>query len=196
MSLRDHAVTARANRRNAEPEKGRPMETWDAIRARRNVREYTDQPIPRGDLERILEAGRRAPSAGNWQPWNFVVVTDREQLVELAKAWPQGGRHIARSTATIALVGRTPEDERQRDLLQYDFGQATANMMVMATDLGVGSGHSAVVDQEQAQRVLGFPDGYAAVYLIGLGYPAGRPLRPIERPDRRPFDEVVHWGRW
>ena len=172
------------------------METWDAIRARRNVRQYTDQPIPREDLERILEAGRRAPSSGNWQPWNFVVVTDREQLVELAKAWEQGGRHIARSAATIALVAQQPEEERRRAALYYDLGQATANMMIVATDLGIGSGHSAVRDQEQAQRVLGFPDGYFCAYMLGFGYPAGRPLRPLQHPDRRPFDDVVHWDRW
>jgi nitroreductase len=172
------------------------METWDAIRARRNVRQYTGQPIAREDLERICEAGRRAPSAGNGQPWDFVVVTDRAQLIELAKVWEPGGRHIAQSSATIALVAREPEDERQRGLMLYDFGQATANMMLAAADLGIGSGHSAVSDQQQARRVLGFPDGYLAVYLIGLGYPADRPLRPIARPVRRPFDEVVHWGRW
>src|SRR4051794_13063439 len=135
------------------------METWDAIRARRDVRRYTDQPIPRDDLERILEAGRRAPSASNWHPWNFVVVTDREQLVELAKAWPRGGTHIARSAATIAIVAATPEDQRKDELLQYDVGQATANMMVTAADLGIGSGHSAVADQEQARRGLGVPAG-------------------------------------
>ena len=172
------------------------METWDAIRARRNVREYTDQPIARGDLERILEAGRRAPSASNWQPWNFVVVADPAQLADLAAAWPQGGRHIARSVATIAIVASTPEGARQRDLLQYDLGQATANMMLTAADLGIGSGHSAVADQERAQQTLGFPDGYFAAYLIGLGYPADRPLTPITAPNRRPFDEVVHWERW
>ena len=172
------------------------METWDAIRARRNVRQYTDQPIARGDLERICEAGRRAPSSRTWQPWNYVVVTGRGQLVELAKAWPVGGGHIARSAATIALVARQPEDQMHHDWLMYDFGQATANMMLAAADLGIGSGHSAVSDQEQAQRVLGFPGGYLAVYLIGLGYPADRPLRPIARPDRRPFDDVVHWERW
>src|SRR6516162_935552 len=172
------------------------METWDAIRARRNVRRYTDQPIAHEDLERICEAGRRSPSAGNWQPWNFIVVADRAQLIELAKVWERGGRHIASSAATIAMVAREPEDERQRGLLLYDFGQATAIMMVAAADLGIGSGHSSVSDQQQAQRVLGFPDGYFAVYLIGLGYPAGRPLRPLVRPNRRPFDEVVHWGRW
>ena len=151
------------------------METWDAVRARRNVRQYTDQPIPRPDLERVLEAGRRAPSASNWQPWDFVVVTDREQLVELAKAWPRGGAHIARSAATIALLAATPEDQRKGELLQYDVGQATANMMVTAADLGIGSGHSAVADQEQAQRVLGFPSGYFAAYLTGSATrPTGR----------------------
>lgn len=172
------------------------METWDAIRARRNVRQYTGHPIAREGLERICEAGRRAPSAGNGQPWDFVVVTDRAQLIELAKVWEPGGRHIAQSAATIALVAREPEDERQRGLMLYDFGQATANMMLAAADLGIGSGHSAVADQQQAQRVLGFPDGYLAVYLIGLGYPADRPLRPLIRPNRRPFDEVVHWNHW
>jgi nitroreductase len=172
------------------------METWDAIRARRNVRQYTGQPIAREDLERICEAGRRAPSAGNGQPWDFVVVTERAQLIELAKVWEPGGRHIAQSAATIALVAREPEDERQRGLMLYDFGQATANMMLAAADLGIGSGHSAVADQQQAQRVLGFPDGYLAVYLIGLGYPADRPLHPLTRPNRRPFDEVVHWNHW
>ena len=172
------------------------MQTWDAIRARRNVRQYTGQPIAREDLARICEAGRRAPSSRNWQPWHFVVVTGREQLIELAKAWPQGGRHIAQSAATIALVARQPEDQTHHDWLMYDFGQLTAYMMLAAADLGIGSGHSAVSDQGQAQKVLGFPGGYLAVYLIGLGYPAGRPLRPITRPDRRPFDEVVHWDHW
>src|SRR5204862_7657711 len=98
------------------------METWDAIRARRNVRQYTGQPIAREDLERICEAGRRAPSAGNGQPWDFVVVTDRAQLIELAKGWVQGGGHIAQSAATIALVAGEPEGGRQRGLTPYDFG--------------------------------------------------------------------------
>jgi nitroreductase len=78
-------------------------------------------------------------------------------------------------------VAQQPEDQMHHEWLLYDFGQATVNMMLAAADLGIGSGHSAVSDQGQAQRVLGFPDGYRAVYLIGLGYPADRPLRPIVR---------------
>jgi len=172
------------------------METWDAICARRNVRQYTDRPIPRADLERVLEAGRRAPSASNWQPWNFVVLTQRPALVELAKAWPRGGTHIARSAATIAIVAAEPEDQRQGELLQYDVGQATANMMIAAADLGIGSGHAAVADQDKAREVLGFPADRYAAYLIDLGYPADRPLQPLRNPSRRPFSEVVHRSRW
>ena len=61
------------------------METWDAIKARRNVREFEDRPLPDEHLERVLEAGRRAPSSRNWQPWDFVVVTDREQLAQASR---------------------------------------------------------------------------------------------------------------
>jgi nitroreductase len=172
------------------------METWDAIRARRNVRQYTPKPIAREDLERICEAGRRAPSTRNWQPWNFVVLTEREQLIELAQAWPQGGQHIARAAAAIALVASRADDQEHHDWVLYDFGQVTMTMMIAAADLGIGSGHSSVRDHAQAQRALGLPDGYFAVYMMGLGYPEGRPLRPVIRPDRRPFDEVVHWGQW
>ena len=72
-------------------------------------------------------------------------------------------------------MAREPEDELHRDRPMYDFGQATANVMLAAADLGIGSGHSAVIDQEQAQRVLGFPDGYFAVYR--RRYPAHHPGR-------------------
>jgi nitroreductase len=171
------------------------MEAWDAITARRNVREFDDRPLARADLDRILEAGRRAPSSRNWQPWDFVVVTDREQLGELAKVW-RGAGHVARSAATIALILPLTDDAGQRDRAQYDLGQATMAMLLAAADLGIGSGHAAVADQDQARSVLGFPEDRYAAYLIDLGYPAVRELTPIRNPDRKPFDEVVHRGRW
>ena len=59
---------------------GTVMQTWDAIATRRNVRSFADRPIAAADLDRILEAGRRSPSSQNWQPWGFILVTDREQL--------------------------------------------------------------------------------------------------------------------
>ncbi len=171
------------------------METWDAITSRRNVREFADRPIRGEDLDRILEAGRRAPSSRNWQPWDFVVVTDRAQLSELAQVW-RGGGHIAHSAATVVVVVPDDDDADRRQRAAYDVGQATVQMMVAAADLGIGSGHSAVGDQARARELLGFPDDRYAYIMIDFGYPAERPLAPIRRPDRRPFEEVVHRGGW
>jgi len=76
-------------------------------------------------------------------------------------------------------VAEPPEDEQIRQRIAYDLSQATALMMITVTDLGIGSGHSTVRDQEQGQRVLGFPDHFFASHMIGFGYPADRPLRPV-----------------
>ena len=171
------------------------METWDTIRARRNVRAYQDRPIPVGDLERILEAGRRSPSASNRQPWDFVLVTDRSTLQELSKVWT-GARHLAQAAAAVVMTLRQPEEDRFVTIDQYDLGQATMAMMLAAADLGVGSGHSAIADQEACRRLLGIPEDRICAYMLALGYPADRPLAPISRPARRAFDEGVHRERW
>jgi len=108
----------------------------------------------------------------------------------------QGARHIASAPAAIALIAPVPPDERRKLLDQYDLGQATMAMMLAATELGVGTGHSSVGDQDKARAILGVPDDHIVAYLLGLGYPADRPLAPINKPNRRPFDEVVHRGKW
>jgi nitroreductase len=171
------------------------VETWDAVRARRNVRTYKPDPVPDADLLRIAEAGWRAPSAGNRQHWDFIVVTDRSQLEPLSTVW-RGARHIAGAAAAIALVVPQYEDDQARLVSYYDLGQATYAIMVEAADLGVGSGHSSVADQEKARSILGVPDDHDVAFLIGLGYPADHALRPIVKPDRRPFDQVVRRGHW
>jgi nitroreductase len=171
------------------------METWDAITARRNVRQFTGEPLPAEAIERILEAAWRAPSSQNKQPWDFVLVTDRAQLQELSGVW-RGGGHIAGAAAAVVIVIDDEPDQRAREIARYDIGQASLQMMVAAADLGIGSGHSSVGDQDLARRILGFPEGKIARYIIDFGYPADRPLKPIKKPDRRGFDEVVHRGSW
>ena len=169
------------------------METWDAITSRRNVREFEDRPLPDEHLDRVLEAGRRAPSSRNWQPWDFVVVTDRAQLQELAKVWVGAG-HVASSAATIALV--VGDDAEHARRTQFDLGQATMSLMLAAADLGIGSCHSGIGEQDAAHRLLRLPPDRTCAFLISFGYPADRPLGPISNPDRRPFDEVVHRNTW
>jgi nitroreductase len=169
------------------------MQTWDAITSRRNVRSYTDQPIAAVDLDQILEAGRRSPSSQNWQPWDFILVTDAVKLRELAKVW-RGAGHVAGSAATIVVLAPAQDNAYLR--AQLDLGQAIMSMTLAAADLGIGSCHSGVQDLALARELLGFPDDRDWAFLISLGYPADRPLKPIRNPDRRPFADVVHRETW
>jgi nitroreductase len=169
------------------------MQTWQAITSRRNVRSFAGRPVPAADLDQILEAGRRAPSSRNWQPWDFILVTDREQLRELATVAPGAG-HVAGAAAAIALIGPAADKAFRR--AGFDLGQAAMSIMLAAANLGIGSSHAGVADLERARELLGFPADRSWAMLISLGYPAGRPLAPISKPDRRPFNEVVHRGRW
>jgi len=169
------------------------MQTWEAITSRRNVRSFADRPVPLADLDRILEAGRRAPSSQNWQPWDFILVTERDQLRELAATGPGAG-HLAGAAAGIAVIGPAGDNPFRR--ASFDLGQAVMAMMLAAADLGIGSGHAGIRDLPLARELLGFPEDRDWALLISLGYPADRPLAPIKNPKRRPFGEVVHRGRW
>ena len=171
------------------------METWDAIRARRNVRAYRPDPVAADDLDRITEAARRAPSASNRQHWTFIIVTDPGQIRAMSATW-QGARHIAEAPAVIAVVVPQTDDERTHLLDYYDLGQATYAMAIAAADLGIGTGHASVGDQDAARKILGVPADQDVAFQLGVGYPADRPLKPIKKPDRLPFDEVVRHGHW
>jgi nitroreductase len=171
------------------------VQTDDAIRARRNVRSFTDRPIAAGDLDTILEAGRRSPSSNNQQAWDLVAVTERDRLRELSKVW-RYAQHVASSAATIALVGPAATDPDARETIQFDLGQVAMSVMLAAADRGIGSCHAAIGDQDLARQVLGLPEDRECMWLLALGEPADRPLAPIASPDRRPFDDVVHRERW
>ena len=162
--------------------------------SRRNVRDFSDQGIRAADLDRILEAGRRSPSARNWQPWDFVLVTDRDQLAALAGVW-RGAWQVANAMAAIAVVAPIVPPEESATL-HFDLGQATISMMLIATHLGIGTGHASVKDQDLARQLLRFPEDRFCSNLISIGIPADRPLTPITALNRRPFGQVVHRGGW
>ena len=96
----------------------------------------------------------------------------------------------------MAVVVPQTDDDRTRLLDYYDLGQATYAMTLAAADLGVGTAHASVGDQDEARKILGVPAGYDVAFLLGVGYPADRPLQPIAKPDRRPLNEVIHHDRW
>ena len=128
------------------------METWDAIRARRNVRTFAERSVALEDLDRILEAGRRSPSSMNEQPWDFVAITQRARLIELAGIWKYG-EHLAGAAAAIAFVAAATEDPEQREIIQFDMGQAAMSVMLAAADLAKPMTRSDVTELIVMKRI-------------------------------------------
>jgi nitroreductase len=170
---------------------------WEAIRQKRAIRRFTDQPLPPEAVDRILQAGRRAGSSKNSQPWDFIVIRDRARLVELSALGPWAG-HLAEAALGIALVTPDPRAAGQPLAIMFDLGQAAENMMLVAWELGIGSVPATLYQHEQARQVLAYPADRWCEYILSFGYPAdlselSTPLRP---GGRRPLAELVHEERW
>jgi nitroreductase len=133
------------------------METWAAISRIRAVRAFTERPLEPGHIERILRAGRRAPSSKNSQRWAFVACQERQHLIELSKVGPFAG-HLAWAGFAVAVVTPEADEPGRREWIMFDAGQAAQNMMLAAWDLGIGSAHAAVYDEAMARSLLGYPD--------------------------------------
>jgi nitroreductase len=172
------------------------MDVWTAIITQRAVRDFTDQPIPPDALERILDAGRRAPSSKNTQPWEFIILVDPEQLRRMSETGRYAG-HLAGAAAAVGFVTADAGPEALATDL-YDVGHATQSMMLTALELGIGSVHAAVWDHDAARDILGLPAGRRCDFLISLGYPVRAQLvtTPRRRIPRRPLAELVHRDRW
>jgi nitroreductase len=173
------------------------MDVWTAIITQRAVRTFSDRPIPDDALDRILDAGRRAPSSKNTQPWEFVVVTDRERLRRLSEVGRYAG-HLAGATVGVALVTEDPGNPEALAKVLYDVGHATQSMMLVALELGIGSVHAAVYDRELAAELLGLPPDRRCDFALSLGYPAKEGLLegPRRKVPRRSLEELVHRESW
>ena len=171
--------------------------TWEAIDSIRVVRAFTDDPLAPAELERILNAGRRAGSSKNLQRWAFVVVSDRDRLAELAAVGPYAG-HLAGAAVAIALVTPDPGLPDEPLSVMFDLGRAAQNMVLAAWELGIGSVPATVYDQPLVKRLLGLPDEMHCEYLLSFGRPADEAaLTAPNRPGgRKPLAEIVHRERW
>lgn len=173
------------------------MTAWDAVHARRAVREFQDRPLDPAHLERILDAGRRAHSAKNLQRWAFVVDRDRDRLRALSTLGPYAG-HVAGAAVAVALVTPDPRGPGAPLSITWDLGGAAAQMMLVAWELGIGSCPATVYDPERARELLGYPADMHCKYLLSLGYPKDPSvLTRRNRPGgRRPAAAIVHEERW
>jgi len=170
------------------------MDVFEAIKGRRSVRAYTDEDVPEEAVEKILDAARWAPSAGNLQSWEFVVVRDPEAKRRLAEAaW--GQRFVARAPVVIVVCANQKRSARgygERGASLYciqDSAAATQNMLLAAYALGLGACWVGAFDERRVAEVINAPSGVRPVAIIPVGRPAERP-RP---PPRMPLEKVVHY---
>ncbi len=170
------------------------MSVYETVRTKRATRKFSDQPIAKEDLTRILDAGRWSGSSKNNQPWHFIVLQERERLAALGECG-QWARHLAGATVGIALVSG---DWMERWPVAFDLGRSTQNMMLVAQEMGIGSVIANIYEIEKANALLGLPPDKMCYSAISFGYPAelDKFTRPPQAGAKRSLIEVVHWERW
>ena len=171
------------------------MDVLDAIRVKRAVRDFAPTPLPEDAVRTILNAGRRAQSSKNSQPWQFVVVTNKDILRQLSLTGDFAS-HLAGAAVGVVIV--TPDEPERRDWLMFDVGQAASYMQLAAWELGVGSVIATIYHPDQAQAILGIPEGYRCDVALSFGYPADASVltTPPRPGGRKPLDEMTHMNRW
>ena len=152
------------------------MDVLEAIRTRRSIRKFRPKPIPDEKLKTILEAGRSAPSAGNRQPWRFVVVKDLERKRTLAKA-ANNQMFIADAGVIVVALG---DPEASPRWFRQDPMIAVEHMVLAATGLGYGTCWIGAFSEEEVKRILRIPEGLKVIVLLPIGFPDEAPA-PRER---------------
>ncbi|MFQ5836590.1 MAG: nitroreductase family protein [Candidatus Bathyarchaeia archaeon] len=159
------------------------MDVLEAIRTRRSIRKFRPKPIPDEKLKMILEAGRLAPSAGNRQPWFFVVVKDLERKRTLAKA---AGYQMFIADAGVIIVALGDPEASPRWFRQ-DPMIAVEHIVLAATALGYGTCWIGAFDEEEVKRILKIPEELKVIVLLPIGFPDEAPTPRA----RKPLKEIV-----
>lgn len=165
------------------------MDAVEAILTRRVQRAYADRAVALDDLNKIVEAGRHAMSARNLQPWQFIVIRDRETLEKLGELCTTG-RFIGEAPSAIAIL----KDLGNKRWADVDCAQAVQNMADMGWALGLGTCWAGNFDAEKIVQLLGIPVEWGIFTILPFGYassakpPEGRPLKSRK--------EMVHYERY
>ncbi len=164
------------------------METLDALRRRASVREYLDRPVPKDLLEKLVDAGRRAPSARAVEPWEFLVVTERATLERLS-GMVSTGVFLKQAAACILVFCS------ETKYYLEDGSAATENILLAATDLGLGTCWIAGDKKEycdDAAKLFGVPSHMKLISLISIGWA----VKEVKQRKRRDMKDVLHWEKW
>lgn len=161
----------------------------EAIRKKRAVRKYADEPVPEEIIQEILEIAKWSQSSKNTQPWEFFVITDRDLLAELSKSG-DFAKHLPSAAFAIALVGTS-----DHYLVGFDLGQAAMALQLIAHEKGIGSCLISFHRSEQAQETLGVPEGHYVRVGLSFGYPSPE-HKTAKMGGRKSIDDITHWNKW
>jgi nitroreductase len=165
------------------------MDVLEAVRSKRAVRMFSDKPVSKEDILAVVDAGRRSQSSKNTQPWQFIVIQNRDTLKALSQTGDFAG-HLAGANFAVALIGT-----KEGTWNSFDLGQASAYMQLAAWELGIGSCIAAIYHPDKAKAILGVPPEMSCFVAISFGYPADD-FVPAKMGGRKPVDEIVKWERW
>lgn len=161
------------------------MDAIEAIRNRRSIRKFTGQPIAKEDLEVIVDAGRLAATGSNFQPWDFVVITEKESIAHFS-----GGAEWVVDAGALIVVVLNPQTKWAVE----DSAAATQNMLIAITALGYGGCwlEGTVGTREQDfKHYLNIPDDRRIFTLVAIGVPDEEPVK-----EKRSLDQVLHWEKF
>lgn len=170
------------------------MDVSEAIRTKRAIRKFLDNPLPDEVIYAILNAGRRSQSSKNSQAWRFIAIRDKEILNELSQCGQWAG-HIAGAALCIAILTPDPDEKFQ---IMFDAGQAAAFMQLAAWELGVGSVPASLYEFDKTREILKFPAEWHLRIALSFGYAADeeKMSAPPKKGGRILLSEIVHLDRW
>ncbi|MCD6385443.1 nitroreductase family protein [Candidatus Sumerlaeota bacterium] len=165
----------------------------EAILGRRSIRKYTDKAVPEPVINQLLEAGMSAPSAGNQQPWHFIVINEREILEKVTEFHPYA--EMLKEANVAICVCADVNLEKHKGYWVQDCSAATENILIAATALGLGACWLGIYPREQRvnglRSLLGIPDNVIPLSLISIGYPAEQ-----KPPANRYNSTRIHYNKW
>jgi nitroreductase len=165
----------------------------ELLMTRRSIRKYTDDPVSDADVEDILRAAMAAPSAGNEQPWQFVVIRNRETMDRFMDVHPHAAM-LEQAPVCIAVLADLSA-EKYKGMWVQDTSAATLNILLAAHALGLGAVwlgvHPVEAREEGVRRILSLPEGVECLALVAVGHPAEHPPRADRYDPSR-----VHYETW
>ncbi len=173
------------------------MEFKEVAQRRRSVRSYTGEKIPKEDIKEIIRIGHMAPSAGNRQARDFIIVQDEEEKEKLVEN-AYGQSFIGDAPWVIVICAnkeRSAERYGERGRELYSIQDATAaveNMLLAVVDMGYSSCWIGAFDESKVADQLNIPEGVRPVALLTIAHSAQKP----KEPEKINAEELTHYGRW